>query len=126
MNNSAFRIKELRKNLGLSQEEFGGRLGVTKGSISRIENSYCGISNQIESSICREFGVNREWIRQGTGDMYEELSKEEKVASILGTVFSNDGSKLYELKMSVFEELGKLSESDWEVIQRIIDGIKRG
>ena len=30
-------IKELRKLLGLSQEEFGKKLGVTRGAITNIE-----------------------------------------------------------------------------------------
>ena len=31
------RIKKLRKELGLSQDEFGRRLGVTRGAITNIE-----------------------------------------------------------------------------------------
>lgn len=32
-----YRLQELRKKLGLSMEEFGKRLGVTRSSISKLE-----------------------------------------------------------------------------------------
>ena len=32
------RVKEIRKTLGLTLEKFGERIGVTRGSMSNIEN----------------------------------------------------------------------------------------
>ncbi len=64
MNN---RIKEVRKKLGLSQEEFGRRLSITKASISRIESGINNPSDQTIKLICSEFNVNEEWLRTGAG-----------------------------------------------------------
>lgn len=120
------RIKELRKNvLNLTQDEFGSRLGLTKTAISYVESGKNNATNRLILSICREFNVREDWLRNGTGDMFESMSKEEQVGSILGKVFTDTESDLYDFKMSVFSELGKLSDSDWEVIQRLVDGIKK-
>lgn len=63
------RIKELRKSLGLTLEKFGERLGVGKTAISKLEKGERNLTDQMFKSICREFNVNEEWLRDGTGDM---------------------------------------------------------
>lgn len=67
MNN---RIKELRKDLGLTLEKFGEQVGVTKTTISRIEKGINSVTDQMFKSICREFNVNPEWLRTGKLPMY--------------------------------------------------------
>lgn len=68
------RVKELRKHLGLSGEKFGEKLGVGKTAISRIENGSNGVTNQMLTSICREFGVSEKWLRTGELPMFAETS----------------------------------------------------
>lgn len=69
------RVKELRKHLGLSGEKFGAKLGLTKHSISNIENGRYNLTEANILSICREFNVSEDWLRYGKGDMFNELSK---------------------------------------------------
>ena len=66
------RIKELRDALGITLEEFGSRLGVTRTAISRLERGNRGVTDQMAISICREFGVNETWLRTGEGEMFEQ------------------------------------------------------
>ncbi len=81
------RIKILREELGLSMEKFGGRIGLTRSAISKIESG-SNPSDQTIISICREFNVNEEWLRNGKGDMFLDFSEDEftKAAAML----SND------------------------------------
>ena len=117
------RIKTLRKTLNLTLEQFGERVGVTKMTISRIENGKNNVTEQMCKSICREFNIREDWLRNGTGEMFEDLSEDEKIASILGSVFTDSDSEIYDFKMAVFRELGKLDEKDWIVIRKLVDGI---
>lgn len=64
------RMKVLRFSLDLNQEQFGSRLGVTAGGISKIESSHRSVTEQMILSICREFNVNEEWFRIGVGEMF--------------------------------------------------------
>lgn len=64
------RIKQLRKELGLTLEKFGERLGVGKTAISKIERGENGVSEQMLKSICREFNVREEWLRTGELPMF--------------------------------------------------------
>lgn len=66
------RVKEVRKELGLTLERFGERLGVTKQTVSRIENGVNNLTDQMQKAICREFNVSEEWLRDGVGSMFVE------------------------------------------------------
>ena len=61
------RFKEVRKTLGLTQSEFGKSLGISNTAISKIEKGENNVSESNIISICREFGVNEEWLRTGAG-----------------------------------------------------------
>ena len=71
------RIKELRRSLGLTLEEFGKKLGVGKSAISNIENGSRNLTDQMALSIRREFNVREEWLRYGTGDMFEPAASDD-------------------------------------------------
>lgn len=84
------RLKIIRKKLSLSQESFGKRLGVTGAGISKIESGDRGITEQMVLAICREFNINEEWLRNGTGDMFLDFTEDEfarAAASLSNDVF---------------------------------------
>lgn len=64
------RIRELRKSLKLTMEQFGEKIGVTKSTISNIENGNRNATEHMLKSICREYRVNYFWLIEGTGDMF--------------------------------------------------------
>ena len=66
------RILKIRKDSKLTQEDFGLRLNLTKNYISLIETGNRIPSDRTISDICREFNVNEDWLKNGTGDMYKE------------------------------------------------------
>ena len=66
------RIKEIRKTLGLTLEKFGDKVGVTKQTVSRIENGINNLTEQMTKSICREFNVDYIWLTTGEGEMFVE------------------------------------------------------
>ena len=49
------RLKELRKCLGVNQEEFSTKIGVTRSAISRLESGDINFTEQMIISICRAF-----------------------------------------------------------------------
>ena len=114
------RIKELRKSLGLSQEAFAERLGLKGSAVSHLESGRRNITNQNIVAICREFGVNEEWLRTGSGDMFEEMSRAEKAAQIVGAALGSGD----EFILNTFIALGQLSPNEWELIKKFVDKIK--
>lgn len=66
------RIRQLRKDLGLSQKELGDRISLKHGAISRIEQTGVAVTDQNIRLICDTFNVSEHWLRTGEGEMYEE------------------------------------------------------
>lgn len=73
MNKINEQLTILRKSLHMTQQEFGEHLGVNKATISRLEKKVNNVTNQMAKSICMQFNVNEEWLRNGTGEMYNDL-----------------------------------------------------
>jgi transcriptional regulator with XRE-family HTH domain len=66
------RIKELRKSLRLSRDDFGKALGVSRDVIANIELGRLARPEQKEPLlrlICEKFNVSYEWITTGEGEM---------------------------------------------------------
>lgn len=72
------RIKDVRKSLNLTLEEFGKKLCVTKSTLSNIENGNRNITDRLIRDICREFDVSEDWLRTGSGEMFEQLTEQQK------------------------------------------------
>lgn len=117
------RVKELRNALGLSAEKFGSKIGVTRSAISKMELGVCNISEQSIISICREFNVNEEWLRNGTGEMFNTLSQDEELAYIVGQALPQAD----DFVKNTFIALGRLSQEftaeDWQVVKKFVDAL---
>lgn len=65
------RIKKIRKELKLTLEKFGEKLGVGKTAISAIENGKRNLTEQMAKSICREYNVSYDYLTYGDGEMFD-------------------------------------------------------
>lgn len=115
------RVKELRIFLGLSGEKFGEKLGITRGAVSNIENGSRNVTEQIIKSICREFGVNEEWLRHGTGEMFPKKSGAEELASLVPKIIKSDNPFV----IKTLTEMCKLSPECWDEIEKMIKKIAK-
>jgi transcriptional regulator with XRE-family HTH domain len=69
------RIKAVRKELGLTLEKFGEKLGAKKNTMSAIETGRNSLTDQMARSICREYNVDYDYLMYGEGDMFTDLPK---------------------------------------------------
>jgi transcriptional regulator with XRE-family HTH domain len=116
------RIKELRKSLKLTQDEFGLRIGIKKSSLSQMENGIHGVTEQAVKIICREFGVREEWLRTGEGDMYPPLDRKQEIAKLTKQLLLEEEDSF---KNRLISALAKLDESDWEVLAKLVDEMQK-
>lgn len=110
------RIKALRKELGLTQEQFAQRVGLTKNYISLVENGSRSLAPRTVSDICREFNVNEAWLRDGIGEPHTKQSWEEEVAQF---VFSTFQSEEESFQKDLLRVLARLPLDQWEVLGNI-------
>lgn len=102
------RILKIRKDSKLNQEDFGLRLNLTKNYISLIETGNRIPSDRTISDICREFNVNEDWLKNGTGDMYKE--KDGSFSELLVELEDSDGDLIKSL-ITVYMGLDEDSKS---------------
>jgi len=110
------RMKEIRKALGISQKEFGTKLGVTDAAICAIEAGRRNVTEQMVKSICREFNVNYDWLKEGIGEMFDAVP--ETLVDELALEFQLDDLD----KRIIFGYL-RLSEADRGAIKRYVQNI---
>jgi transcriptional regulator with XRE-family HTH domain len=80
----AKRIRYIRKYLGLTQKDFSEALGVGQSTIASIENNINNPSKQIIYNINKQFGIRKEWLISGEGEM--EKSNEEIIQEAIKKV----------------------------------------
>lgn len=109
------RIKELRKALGLTQAEFGEKLGVKPSTVTNYESGLRAPSDAMLVSICREYGVNEVWLRTGIGPMLVPRTREEEIAGFMGRLLLREEGGF---KRRFVSALAMLDEDAWEAIER--------
>lgn len=84
------RIKAIRKEVGLTQTDFGKRIGVKGNTITGYETGLRNPSDAILNSICREFNVNEVWLRTGEGEPFSKIDENDRYIINLGKLAGVD------------------------------------
>lgn len=114
------RIKEVRKSAGMTQVEFGEKLGVKGNTVTNYETGLRTPTDAVVRSICREFNVNEEWLRTGTGEMSIEKTKDEQISEAFGDI-ENLGEDNF--KHRLISAILKLDEDGWKTLEELVDAI---
>lgn len=110
------RIREIRKRLNLTMEQFGERIGVSKQTISNIENDNRNATDHMEKSICREFGVSPEWLRDGIGEPFKEVTRNKRIEGFVEDILTNEPEGR---KARLVDALASLDEEGWDKLYEI-------
>lgn len=110
------RIKSIRRNQRLSQEQFGNRLGIKKSSVSLLESGKNSPSEQTIKLICSEFSVNEDWLRTGEGEPFIKRTRNQLITDFLGDVIKDDDESF---RKRLVEVLAKLDVEDWEYLAKL-------
>lgn len=73
------RIKEVRIEAELSQRAFAERIGVTGGSVAKLEGGENNPSEQTIRAICSQFKINRRWLETGEGEMHPLENEDDEI-----------------------------------------------
>ncbi len=82
------RIRILRKELSLTQSEFGDKIGLKQAVIGQMENNTRNITDRTILLICEKYSVSNQWLRDGIGEMFVETDK--SVISTLAAEYDLD------------------------------------
>ena len=110
------RLKELRNALNKTQQQFADQLKISRNNVACYETGKNTPSDAVVSLICKEFNVNEEWIRHGTGEMFQTMTRREQISQFAGSLMKEEDESF---KVRLFEILAQLDESEWEVLEGI-------
>ena len=102
------RIKAVRLALGISQEEFGKRLG----AITNIELNKVEPKPLFVDLICREFNVNEDWLKNGAEPMFLQRSRNEELSAFFGDLLNGEP----DFKHRLISVMSRLSVDQWQML----------
>lgn len=116
------RLKRLRKELDITQQEFADKLGTARNNIAGYETGKRQPSDAVISLICKtdfpKGRVNETWLRTGEGEMFIEASRDEQIAAFVGGILKDEEDTI---KKKFISMLAALDESDWESLQKMVE-----
>lgn len=115
------RLKKLRKELDMTQQEFADKLGTARNNIAGYETGKRNPSNAVISLICREFNINEKWLRTGEGEMFIELSRSDEIAQFVGQLMTEEDDSFEKRLVS---GLAALDDNGWKVLENFLDSIQ--
>lgn len=108
------RIKEIRLAVKFNQTQFADKIGIRQSSLSDIESGKTeNIDERNIRIICKEFNVNEDWLRYGTGDMFKT---EEGLLELIADKLDD----LDELDKKIISEYLKLSPKHKKIMKDFI------
>jgi len=101
------RIKQVRSELQISQREFSKKIFIGQSSLGEIEIGTRKVNDRIIQLICSEFGVNKDWIKSGKGQMFDVEKPDIKLEHLID-IYKQLEKPLQEYLLEQSESLLKL------------------
>lgn len=116
------RVKKLRKDvLNITQQEFADSVHISRSNMGNIEIGRIAMTDRVIGDICRAFNVSEDWLRTGEGEMFVKLSRDEEIAAFVGSVIGDEDAVF---KRRFISMLSKLNESQWELLEQMVEKLK--
>lgn len=120
------RIKQLRNSLGLTQQKFADRLGLKRQTIAAYEIGNIEPSDSTLLLICKEFGINKNWLLTGKGDMYG--MPEDETAAVVSDLLEEE-NPFYDLIVGIMKTYKKLDDKSQTALkdlsQELLNNLKK-
>lgn len=116
MNTIGDRIVAIIESKGLSKTDLANTLKVTQPYISKIVNKGAMPSERLLEDICEKLDVNREWLENGTGDMFVTLTRDENISDFMTDLLKEEDESF---RKRLISALAALDTEDWKDLERI-------
>ena len=112
------RLKELRKTLNLTQQEFAEKIGVKRNTIAQYESGRNAPIDAVITLICRTYSVDETWLRTGEGEMFQPKSRNDELLDYARRIAEgNPGS----IQAKILTAMTRLTDAQWEVLAQVAE-----
>lgn len=112
------RFSQIRANKGMKQGEFAKEITLTQGHVSDIENGRKCVSDRVMEIICLKYNVDKEWFRNGTGEMYLPENPDDRYAINIGKLQRADNE-------TIMRWVNTIAETNPETLEKIEEFMKK-
>lgn len=109
------RIKSLRRDLKMTQQEFADRLHIKRGAVANYEVGRNVPADSVIALICKEFGVSEMWLRTGEGNPYPERGRLEELSYMAGRFLSSEPTE-FQRRFAMM--MYSLTDEEWKLLEQ--------
>ena len=129
------RLKELRKRLGLKQRDVAEALKVNVGLVGSWECGRQKVPDYRIDQICTKFGVSRDWLERGEGEMFVEVKIDadalrKQIVALYTTLDEPHKTLAYQVAKGIIEANGNtkaaIESADAAVKTFVNNGVNNG
>lgn len=114
------RIKLLRKNVNLTQQELAEKVGTTQNVITNYERGNRNPTGPVLKNICHALNANEDWLRTGEGDPHPPVTREAEIAEITATLFRDQEESF---RYRLIKALSAMDEDGWKYLEQIAEEV---
>lgn len=107
------RLKQLRKELGLTQQEFSDKIGIKRNTFAQYENGRNEPIDAVVRLICSTYNVNEEWLRTGAGTMFVSKNTNMRVQAWIEKVLAG---RPEDIRYRAVSLLADMPEEWWDIL----------
>lgn len=121
------RIKLLRKEIGMTQTDFGKKIEAAQGYLTNIETGKRPATEKIIKIILLQSWdgktVNEEWLRFGKGDMFLKVPEEDETAALVYGLLGPDRESFYNMVLEIIKAYKQLSPNSQKVVNELVENV---
>lgn len=121
------RIKLLRKEIGMTQTDFGQKIEAAQGYLTNIETGKRPATEKIIKIILLQSWngktVNEEWLRSGVGDMFIKVPMEDETAALVYGLLGPDRESFYNMVLEIIKAYKQLSPNSQKVVNELVENV---
>lgn len=117
------RIKILRSEIQMTQKDFGEKIEVAQGYLTNIETAKRPATEKIIKLILLQTWngkkVNEDWLRDGDGEMFEQLTDKEKLMKYTGMLLRGEDSVIVSAIQALIITYEQLDDASKATLEKI-------
>lgn len=112
------RIKKIRKELKLTQQEFASRIGTSQNVLANYETGRRNPSSSVVNNICKTFHVNEIWLRTGEGELFFFADEENRLIEWARTILNEKNTSFQKRFVTMLMDF---DEDKWNLLEELLE-----
>ena len=113
------RITHIVESEKLTKTAFANSINISQPYLSQICSGQREPSDRTISDICRVYGINETWLREGAGEMYVPKTREETIAELVGSALNGSN----DFKKAVVQMICSRTDQELETLEAALRAI---